>query len=184
MFKTTNGRRTRHGATLLFALPFLTAVSVAAASGQAPPTAAKLVGVVMEADSREPLSGAFIEVVPLDVRARTDRQGRYELSGLPAGKYTVVVRMIGRVVRRESIELRAGAEKVLDVALEIGVVRLPAIEVLRRLLRCCCHGPRCRLAILARSLSIRRSDRSHWSDRTPSDSTVNGSNIAMPFSNR
>ena len=131
MFKTTNSWRSCHGATLLFALPFLSAGFVTAASGQAPTTTAKLVGVVMEADSREPLSGAFIEVVPLDVRARTDRQGRYELSGLPAGKYTVVVRMIGRVVRRESIELRAGAETVLDVPLETGVVRLPAIEVLR-----------------------------------------------------
>lgn len=131
MFKTTNSRRTRHGATLLFAVSFISAGFVLGASGQAPPTTARLVGVVLEADSRAPLSGAFIEVVPLDVRARTDRQGRYELSGLPAGKYTVVVRMIGRVVRRESIELRAGGETVLDVALEPGVVRLPAIEVLR-----------------------------------------------------
>ena len=101
MFKTTNGQRTRHGATLLLALPFLSAGFVPAASGQAPPTTAKLVGAVMEADSREPLSGASIEVVPLDVRARTDRQGRYELSGLPAGKYTVVVRMRGGVVEVE-----------------------------------------------------------------------------------
>ena len=92
MFKTTNGRRTHHSATLLLALSFLSAGFVPAASGQAPPTTAKLVGVVMEANSLEPLSGIFIEVVPLNVRARTDRQGRYELSGLPAGKYTVVVR--------------------------------------------------------------------------------------------
>ena len=101
-----------------------------AAAGQTTPTA-RLAGVVVESGSKVPLEGAFVEIVPLDIRVRTDRRGRYDVRNLPAGRYTVLVRMIGRVLRREPVVLTAGARTVLDVALEPGTVRLPAIEVLR-----------------------------------------------------
>jgi Fe(3+) dicitrate transport protein len=94
-------------------------------------TNVKLTGVVVEADSRTPVVNAVVEIFPLNLRVRTDERGRYEIGDLPAGRYTVLVRMMGRVLRTEPVVLTPGAQTVLDVALEADAVRLPAIEVLR-----------------------------------------------------
>ncbi len=128
MIPTTNGSYTclAPGLSALLVL----AIVPAAVAAQSPPTA-RLAGVVVESDSHAPLEGAFVEILSLDIRVRTDRRGRYKVANLPAGRYTVLVRMMGRVLRTEPVVLTAGARTVLDVALEAGAVRLPAIEVLR-----------------------------------------------------
>ncbi len=97
------------------------------------PTTGKLTGVVVEADSHTPVVNAVVEIFPLNLRVRTDERGRYEIGDLPAGRYTVLVRMIGRVLRTEPVGLTPGAQTVLDVALEGDAVRLPAIELARNL---------------------------------------------------
>ncbi len=127
MDQTTYGRHLRHTA-ILCSILFLGAATTAVC--QEGPRA-RLVGVVVEAESGKPLAGAFVEVVTLDARVRTDERGRYALGRLPAGRFTVVVRMIGRILQQEIVEVRAGSETVLDVALQAGSIRLPAIEVLR-----------------------------------------------------
>ena len=132
-----NIQQTRSRAVGLCFVAFLV-LSPTTISGQTPATG-KITGVVVEADSRTPVVNAVVEILSLNRRVRTDERGRYEIGDLPAGRYTVLVRMIGRLLRTESVVLTpgagagvgAGAQTVLDVALESSAVRLSAIEVLR-----------------------------------------------------
>ncbi len=124
-----NIQQTRSRASGLCCVAFLV-LTPTTIWGQAP-TTGKLAGVVVEADSRTPLASALVELFPLNIRVHTDQRGRYEIGGVPAGRYTVLVRMIGRVQWTEPVVLTPGEQTVLDVALEANAVRLPAIQVLR-----------------------------------------------------
>jgi len=72
--------------------------------------------VVTRADSSEPVSGARILITPVDgtgtpaTLARTDRDGRFVVPGLPAGRYRVIVEGDGyvRAVSVATFESAAG----------------------------------------------------------------------------
>src|SRR5690606_16959992 len=75
--------------------------------------------------SGEPLSGARVELrraadtlhTP-PARGASDERGRYELRGLPADRYLLVVTRLGYAPARHMITLGAEAERRQDVALE------------------------------------------------------------------
>lgn len=75
--------------------------------------------------SGEPLAGARVELrravdslASPSARGGTDASGRYELRGLPADRYVLVVTRLGYVPARRAVTLGAEEERRLDISLE------------------------------------------------------------------
>ncbi len=58
-------------------------------------TVGKINGVVIDAETREPLPGAVITMLGTSMGANTDLDGRYTISNVPVGTYTVQAKMMG-----------------------------------------------------------------------------------------
>jgi hypothetical protein len=81
-----------------------------------------------------PVAGAQAHVLGTAPVGRTDQQGRFSLSGLPAGTHELEVRQIGFGVVRRTVELRSGRTTAADVTLE-RAVSLDSVRVVARRLR-------------------------------------------------
>jgi len=88
---------------------------------------ASVSGVVRGAGGR-PIGDVEIRVVNAAPKARTDEQGRYTLTGLPAGTQLLIVRRIGYLVGDVAVELRPGKSILQDVTLR-RVVSLDSMRV-------------------------------------------------------
>ncbi len=98
----------------------------------APPAAAQgdasLTGTVRDAATARPLAG--ISITTGSGRATvSDAAGRYRLLGLPAGEQPVRFRWLGYAPRNETVTLRAGEARVLDVTLTANPVLLGLVRV-------------------------------------------------------
>ena len=76
----------------------------------------------------EPIVDVIVSITELGRSARTDRDGRFRLSGLPSGRYTVSVRRIGYASVARVVDV-AAVSVTLDIALEAGVVRIEPVNV-------------------------------------------------------
>jgi hypothetical protein len=85
-------------------------------------------GTVRGAGGR-PLSGVELRVVNARSTTRTDDEGRYSLSGLPAGTQLLLVRRIGYLVGDVAVELRPNRSIIQDVQLQ-RVVSLDSMRVI------------------------------------------------------
>jgi len=52
-------------------------------------------GTITEADSEQPLPGATVQVLDVGTGAAADGQGRYRITGVPAGEQTIRVSFVG-----------------------------------------------------------------------------------------
>ena len=136
-------RRIVLGAALA-GLSVLVAVPLARAGQQ---TEAGLSGTVTD-ESQGVMPGVTVTVSSPSLQGArdtvTDEQGKYRISPLPIGTYTVVFSLSGfRTVRREEVRLTAGLIARIDVALSVGGVEetitvsgaSPVVDVTRRQLR-------------------------------------------------
>lgn len=69
-------------------------LALAAGTGLAA-TTGKIVGQVIDADTKEPLPGAVVTVLGTNMGANTDLDGRYIIVNVPVGTYSVQARMMG-----------------------------------------------------------------------------------------
>lgn len=76
-----------------------------------------------------PLVGAAIRVEGLVVSASSDANGRYRLTAVPAGTYTVRVRMIGYRAASRSVTLDPGEAVVVNFTLEEAPLLLSPLDV-------------------------------------------------------
>lgn len=75
-------------------------------------------GRVIDIDSREGLAGAEITVKAAGIKAFTDLEGNFEISGLTPGNYTLICSMISyNASLLENLEIKPGTEKI-EIALE------------------------------------------------------------------
>lgn len=116
------GLRMLVGVSLL-ALPGLLAAQVS------------LAGVVRHEGTRAPMAGVEVLVEGTDRRVLTGRDGRYLMDRLPAGRRTVVVRLIGYLPVHAEVFLSAGDTTRLDATLVPSAVVLPGIDVTGRSMR-------------------------------------------------
>lgn len=65
-------------------------------------------GRVVAAENGQPIAGANIAVRGLQVSTRSGAEGRFRLSGLPAGQHVILARAPGREPAREPVMLREG----------------------------------------------------------------------------
>ena len=75
----------------------------------------RITGVVTDSASDRPLGDVQVIVVGTRVGAQTDNQGRYTITGAPAGTRTIEARRIGyRVARVPNVNIQDGATQTLD----------------------------------------------------------------------
>ena len=87
-------------------------------------TTGSIYGIVNDADNGEPVSGVHVSLNPGGLTANTGSDGRYELSGLEPGQYTVQVAKTGYKTKSKRINVVAGQEASGDMVLERGEARI------------------------------------------------------------
>lgn len=76
-----------------------------------------------------PLSGALITVEPTLLRAVADQAGRYEVRGVPAGTYTLRVRLLGYVLGAVRVSVAEGQTVEHDFTLGAEAITLSPVVV-------------------------------------------------------
>jgi len=84
-------------------------------------------GVVTAAANGQPILEAAVQLAGTNLNSVTDSRGRYRLDGVPAGAYTVEVRMLGFATRTAEVTVAGGSTAVADFALETSAVTLDEI---------------------------------------------------------
>jgi TonB-dependent receptor len=110
-----------------FALWAVVASAVATAAAQS--VSGALSGRVSSASTGQSLQGAIVRVVGSEFRADTQRDGSFDLVGLPPGRHDVEVTYFGLEAKRVSVEIVAGRPVEVNIALGSDVVQLDAFKV-------------------------------------------------------
>ncbi len=100
-----------------------------AAPGLAAQAPATVRGTVTDSRNGAAIRSIHIQVVGTRSTALTDGDGRYALTGLPAGSHTVRFQWFGYRDRDVTVEVAAGEVRALDVALEAEALPLGEIVV-------------------------------------------------------
>lgn len=109
--------------SLLGAVALLFALAVPAAAQQGTVT-----GVVTDQVSGQGLAGAQVSLEGTTLGALAGDEGRFTISSVPAGTYTVVVTFLGRAdVRREGVTVAAGETVSLEFQMRERALRLEGI---------------------------------------------------------
>lgn len=116
-----------------FAARILAAVAVAL---WAPPDRAAaqagggtLAGRVVDAATQAPLSGAQVVVDGTTRRAATNAEGRFEITGVPAGTVTVRASTLGYGSATRQVAITAGQRAEVTIALSVQALQLDALVV-------------------------------------------------------
>jgi TonB-dependent starch-binding outer membrane protein SusC len=86
-------------------------------------------GVVTDAETGETVPGANIFIADLNRGASSDVDGNYRIELIPAGTYVVTASFIGYRTFRETVQVRAGQETVLNLTMQIGTIGLDELIV-------------------------------------------------------
>lgn len=87
-------------------------------------------GRVVDKESAYPLVGATVQVVDQSLGGLTDTSGTYRIAGVPIGRRTVRVSLVGyKDVLLNNIIVDAGRETILDVELEELIQQLATVTV-------------------------------------------------------
>lgn len=97
------------------------------ASGAAAQETARITGIVTDSGTARPLSDVQITVQGTRLRALTTDEGRYTISGVPAGTHTVYAGRIGYRRVSRSVTVAQGASVTLDIALVAAPFTLEAV---------------------------------------------------------
>lgn len=109
---------------LLFALVFLPALALAQTAGTG-----VISGQVSNAATQSYLEGAVVEVAGTTHSTTTDREGRFELFGLPPGTATLVVRFTGLDPKRVPVTVTAGGRVKQDIELTSEIYKMEKFTV-------------------------------------------------------
>ena len=91
--------------------------------------AGAIAGRITDAVLGQPLSGVQVAVEGTTQLTLTNRDGRYQLQGVPAGQRAVVIERVGYASQRRQVDVAAGQTTVADFALVAGPLPLDAVIV-------------------------------------------------------
>ena len=107
----------------------LLALLLAAATASVQAQTGTMQGQVTDLISGRPLPAAQISVDGTGLVGRTDREGRFSLSAVPAGNQLVVAGLLGYTTQRRLVTVTAGQTTVVDFALVQAALTLDEITV-------------------------------------------------------
>ncbi|HKV51301.1 MAG TPA: SusC/RagA family TonB-linked outer membrane protein [Gemmatimonadaceae bacterium] len=86
-------------------------------------------GQVVDSASKEPVTGAAVQVEGTSLGAVTDSAGQYRIAGVAAGQQTLVVRRVGYAPRRRTVTVGSDGDLTVDFALTAAPTSLNAVIV-------------------------------------------------------
>ncbi|MCK6543348.1 TonB-dependent receptor [bacterium] len=92
-------------------------------------SAASLSGIVRDSDTREPMIGAYLKLAGTSLGAVSDREGRFRISGIASGSYTLKVSYLGYTTYEKEITVAAGDHTKMEILLKAGSIELSGSEV-------------------------------------------------------
>jgi hypothetical protein len=111
-------------------LPIAFAAVLVPAGSAAAQSQGRIIGRVVEAEQGAPIAGAQLEVVGTSLRTTAALDGRFTLSGVPAGPVSVQARMIGFAPKTVTgIVVPEGGTVAQDISLATEAVQLAEISV-------------------------------------------------------
>lgn len=111
---------------VLYAVVMLIGIALCPVRGLAQ---AAMQGIVRDDSTARPLPGVEVLVAGTSHRTTTGEDGRYLLSGLPAGRFQVLFRAVGYLPARIEVVLTDGETTRVNQSLGTSVVQLDPIEV-------------------------------------------------------
>lgn len=121
-----SGRQFRRGSPSVLCSLFLLLVTAGAATAQ---DSGVIAGQVTDKATVAPIPGALVSVRGTENQAFTDDNGRYRLTGIAAGRVTVVVELIGFQELTRRVDVRSGATTTADFGLSTSAVTIDEIVV-------------------------------------------------------
>ena len=115
----------RNAATAALALVFLGRAGMADAQEQT----GKIEGVVTDATNGQTLESALVTLDGAEAGVLTNTQGRYELTGVPAGEHTVTVTLLGYEKHEVQVTVVAGQTATVNIEITAGALRVQDIVV-------------------------------------------------------
>ena len=87
-------------------------------------------GTVYDNSTKEPLAGAEVLIVEIDARQKTDENGKFVFSAIPAGTYTLITTISDtELLQRTSVVVTADETQKPEIYLEASQYRLDEVEV-------------------------------------------------------
>ncbi len=114
------GCAARYHVSVPVRLRFLLPILAFAALPARPQTAAEIQGTVVDARGGEALANVVVELAGAPYRATTDPAGRFHITGVAPGDYTVNVSTVGYRLVKKAFHLDAGETKDFEVVLSPG----------------------------------------------------------------
>ncbi|MCC5906107.1 MAG: TonB-dependent receptor [Balneolaceae bacterium] len=107
----------------------LTLVMAIDLTAQSENNRASIYGIVTDAETGDPLTGATVVVRGTNIGTSTDIEGRFRLRRVPAGTQKLTINYIGYEAFEEEIVLEGDVQLRKDVALQIGRLELEGVNV-------------------------------------------------------
>ena len=102
----------------------LIVVRAPATSADRPPGAGTsggaIKGRVLDASTGAPLAGVVVQVIGTPLETRSDTEGRFELTGVAAGRHTLFVSIVGYALTRRDVDVTAGGTLEITIPLSPG----------------------------------------------------------------
>lgn len=120
-------RRQQRAANLLIA--FAVFFAAANMSAQSSPRSASLSGTVFTDSGDVPIADAEILFPSLKLSARSDSKGNFQITGVPAGSYELIVRQVGYEAYAATMTFRIGQKIEADFMLKLLTTTLAKVNV-------------------------------------------------------
>jgi len=105
-----------------FAIALLPAVVYAQGDGT-------ITGVVLDQTTQQPVQGAQVVVVGTQRGSMTDQNGRFSITGVPAGSYEVRARRVGFAASGQRVSVSAGGASTANFSLATSAAQLQEVVV-------------------------------------------------------
>ncbi|MDF1573155.1 MAG: carboxypeptidase-like regulatory domain-containing protein [Bacteroidales bacterium] len=93
-----------------------------------------LSGVIADASSGESLPGANIYIEGIGMGTISDIEGKYRLSNIPTGTYSIVYQYVGYVPQTQKVTINPGETQVQDVSMVYDAVNIDEVVVTTQML--------------------------------------------------
>ncbi len=131
--KIEPGRLFNSMLAVLFAAAVLLGTAAEAGAQQ---STGRISGTVVDSETGDPLIGATVRVVGLELGTMADLEGTFLIRNVPVGQHTVLVSMIGFAQKRVTeIQVDTGQVSRIDIAVDPELIMADAVEVTARSLQ-------------------------------------------------